>query len=701
MKIWSFGNDVLLIAVALGCLGAPRPARAELPTEDGIGMAFRSIDLAPGQFVSVSGDHCNLTPSECLALPKGRDLAVVRQRDNGNWSGGTADGATTDACSGGTLADCDVYGTNLSYGRPVYAPVDGVVASCWRNHPNSPPNGPHPLRCCGGLVTADGSRCLFENDDGTSVACDSGRCQRFLDECDPSVCPPDATDACPITRSGNHVVLVTDDDHGVLLAHLAPGTIPERLCPLDDEFMVDANVHAPCNDCEAPVESVIPPDERPRVRRGDFLGRLGTSGASGGPHLHVHVNEVSTTNAGDIRNVANVFLRIVNAWVRPRNDVDGWTKLAGDQFPVDDGTTILHPAPFLRRDEAAGDGIRQIETTDSAVTVARRSDDRMELRSWDVDADGEIAPEDQLVTDGSVGDVAVARPGNGRNVVTAVRAANDELKLTFWRVADGGAIERADDDTSGGKAGDVSLASYPVGRGVVSAVQADSGELKLTAWNVDERDQLVRRGSATGGAVRAVELATLAKGRRASEAGVSPFRGVVTAAKNEAGVLRVTTWRFDPSTGSLSQASSLGAGAITGQIAVAAVPAESFREMVVVAARSTTGMRLLSFEVAANGALTKRWEWNLGGEAKEITVDAVSEGRFLTALQDGSGRLRLIGWHLGPNGKLTRLGEEQAGAADRVASALLRRDGGDTLLALTAVRGSNGALQLISYDTNL
>jgi len=75
--------------------------------------------------------------------------------------------------------------------------------------------------------------------------------------------------------------MLTNDGHQVLYAHLVPGSIPRRLCPLEGEFMSDANVQACANsNCPAPAEAVIPMDERPRVERGDFVGRIGRSGYS-------------------------------------------------------------------------------------------------------------------------------------------------------------------------------------------------------------------------------------------------------------------------------------------------------------------------------------------------------------------------------------------------------------------------------------
>ena len=198
-----------------------------------------------------------------------------------------------------------------------------------------------------------------------------------------------------------------------------------------------------------------------------------------------------------------------------------------------------------------------------------------------------------------------------------------------------------------------------------------------------------------------IEVATIKKGRCPAQPGADPFKGVVTASKNTFGNLRLATWGFNHNAGSFSEADEIGLGPVTGHLAVTAVPVGGSREMVVVAARTVDGMRLISLAVNAQGALTKKSE-RLLGEAKEITLNKVSNGRFLTAMQDKSGRLRLLGWWLGSDGKMIRLGDERShGAVGRVASAVIDRDGGDTLIALAAMRAANGDLKLISFDSNL
>jgi len=127
----------------------------------------------------------------------------------------------------------------LVYGQPVYAIADAEITNCWRNAPENPPNGKHH----------------------------------------PGVA------ARKIPKSGNSVMTTLSTGDRVLYAHFMPGTIPEYLCPIEAEFM----------DLPNGLNTVLPEEQRSPIHRGQFLGRVGNSGQSSGPHLHVHIQDSSNT----------------------------------------------------------------------------------------------------------------------------------------------------------------------------------------------------------------------------------------------------------------------------------------------------------------------------------------------------------------------------------------------------------------------
>lgn len=163
---------------------------------------------------------------------------------------------------------------NLIYGKPVYAVADGEVVKCWRNAPENPrPGESHPGRT-----------------------------------------------SSPKTIGGGGNALWVDVGNGetILYAHFKPGTIPTSLCPISKQFMTDAS-----NDSEA----TLPPGNRPKVKRGQFIGEAGNSGASSGPHLHIHKSKGNTP----------LPLSFESAWTKStqkqEDSVEDWTRLTNAPLP--------------------------------------------------------------------------------------------------------------------------------------------------------------------------------------------------------------------------------------------------------------------------------------------------------------------------------------------------------------------------------
>ncbi|HEX5715202.1 MAG TPA: M23 family metallopeptidase [Thermoanaerobaculia bacterium] len=148
----------------------------------------------------------------------------------------------------------------LVFGQKIYAPADGEVISCWRNAPDNP----KPDRA---LPERDGC-------DGTCDGC-KGKCEK----------KPDCS--CSIPRSGNHINIKLADGSVMLLAHLRSGTIPSGVCPKTGMYV--ENAEAKTIEGAFYKEIYIPEGSRPKIKRGQFLGQVGNSGASDGPHLHVHL----------------------------------------------------------------------------------------------------------------------------------------------------------------------------------------------------------------------------------------------------------------------------------------------------------------------------------------------------------------------------------------------------------------------------
>lgn len=239
-----------------------------------------------GNYWVVSNDHGT----------DSRDL-IIKQWTGSAWTD-KKDGAPS-----GSIENKDF----LIWDTPIHAMADGEVIACWRNAPDNPDAGDsvHPFR----------------------VFCDDV----------PGGLP------CTVPRSGNFVSIVTATGEILQSAHLKSGTIPEEICPHNEEFVADADADGVVGNFYEDI--YIPPGQRPKVKARDWIGNGGNSGASGGPHLMIWRTWVTPCGA--------IPLRLTGArFQAPFNDEPGdvWAILAGplavetldiiyDILLVCDGTT--------------------------------------------------------------------------------------------------------------------------------------------------------------------------------------------------------------------------------------------------------------------------------------------------------------------------------------------------------------------------
>ena len=172
-------------------------------------------------------------------------------------------------------ADKTVNANHLIYGKKVYSMVSGVVYNCWRNAPDNSKAG-----------TKD----------------------------------PDVLNYY-IGVGGNHMVIKTDDGVYAKHSHMIPGSIPSSLCPHNKTRF------------DSPSGSTFPPEgavtNGVRVTKGQYLGRAGNSGNSGGPHLHVHM----------LKDGAAYQMKFERGQTTPYTDSTAspngpWTMLKGSALPT-------------------------------------------------------------------------------------------------------------------------------------------------------------------------------------------------------------------------------------------------------------------------------------------------------------------------------------------------------------------------------
>lgn len=580
----------------------------------------------------------------------------VRRWNGSSWSGGT-----------GNSQNNQHYDWNV----PLYAPANGRIVSCWRNFPDDPtPTGAQPPN----------------NDE--------------------------------IFTGGNHLVILTEGGNAISLNHLKQDTIPVSLCPSNpgnEQYPSDVGK---TSDKEGAwrVAAYIEPADRPRVREGQLLGRVGNSGNSGGPHLHTSMKPVTgEDNFGREELGSSAPMKFRHGWahrfeISQQHTPEGWYRLRGGDFAGNPdcsgwqanapecGFKTVHASPYLRRTDASAGPVKATDTLfigqNRAVTATISSEDsHLKLIVWDLVGINKInrRGDDEA---GAAKSVALSKPASGY-VLAAVRQSNDLLKMIAYRV--GATVTRVDDQLAG-KIGALAMATTTVGNNrAVTAVKTQSGTLKVIVWDIaianNGSASIVRLGEASAGAVSAVAIS------RARN-----FNGVFVAVRDSQQNLKVIPFQISADGQTVTRRKSGQAGKIGTAIAVAPLAqgvAAGMRD-------ASGGLRIITWKVAGNGNISgpRRATATAGGISQISLLTAPHGDSNLTSVvRDASGGLRLIGWAVNGNGtNLRRLGSSRAGAATQISADVVSRSypGKDPRdMVLTSVRAGNGDLKLITWDTNL
>lgn len=186
----------------------------------------------------------------------------------------------------------------LLYGKNVYAMRDGTVIACWRNAPENPPGQRHP-KIDEGVVYGGGNGFWIEHADGTRAE----------------------------------------------YAHFIPGSVAASLCP-HNNALLPAKIASPIVEHAWP-HIMVPAGKRATVRRGQLLGRVGNSGTSSNPHLHIHVEQggTATTVKSGGTPVQIDFRRGLSAPRDQSNPSPTWKSFAGK--PIPGGPVLVWPPRTL------------------------------------------------------------------------------------------------------------------------------------------------------------------------------------------------------------------------------------------------------------------------------------------------------------------------------------------------------------------
>jgi hypothetical protein len=552
---------------------------------------------------------------------------------------------------------------------PLHAPVDGQVIACWRGMPDDDVDG-DAVNCPGG----------------------TGRC----------------------IQGGNHVTILTSDGKLLFFGHLQQDSIPTSVCPITETYLysTDPKVCTLGGDWGG-LRSGSRLDlrnEAPReIKKGQFLGRVGTSGSGRGVHLHMHVTEYGHDGVNPCARYYEP-LEFTESWYQPRTvgvepSGTNWTKLQTARLPIDGSSLILWPDPMgPRQDEVhleAGTLPALVATTSGGVVAFRNAQGFLALTSFGFVSDQFDL--DRSTTAGAVSAIALAPISSGRHVVAAVRNRSGNLRVIPYYVTSGSLIRGVGRTEGGISLVDVTRA--PSHNGVVVAVKNESGGVSVIDYSVTETSAQVltvsRNGTATSAStIDNLGIARVIAGKAMTEI-FGVFQGVVTAERRLSdNAVVVRSWSVSAQ-GTVAQTDAEVATAASNNAVFAAndvdvtVVGNSFREFAVVSSRvsPSNSLRLQTWEISTSGQLRRVGEENAGAIGV-LASTKVGTRDVITAITDRSSNFLGISWGVGLEGSLRRVGTRNANFVSQVASA------GPSGYFTAAWRDSTNEIVLVNYLTN-
>ncbi|WP_437926523.1 hypothetical protein WMF37_47215 [Sorangium sp. So ce291] len=583
-----------------------------------------------------------------------------------------------------TLTSSPSRNDDAGWGMPFYSPVDGEIIACLRSLPDDVAAGSEPAACPG------------TNNANTCVA------------------------------GGNHVVIRIAqpgpllNEHIITLAHLREDSIPEELCPIDDDIVFNTD---PKNCTLAGWTGALRQSARLDlrgispipVRQGEFIGRMGLSGNTGSVHLHMGASEITTDSSGNTCE-KEVEIEFDEAWSQPL--VPGveptplaWDRLDGDGPQIDGTEYLLFPDPLgPRTDEVAievGSLPALALTPAGGVAAYRNASGNLAAVGFEPDANSQLvfgmpAEED------AVSGVALSRINDtSPHAVAAVINSDDKLQLIPYYVDGAADVIRGigrTESTAG--VGQVEATRSPTHDGIVVAIKNSSNAISVINYGVTTTDieelTVSRRGSdASSLAIADVDIATVVKGRGASQSS-GAWKGVVTVERRSSdNTMWVRSWSIDSAgttvtlidTEQVTDATTSQALTVT-DVDVTVTGAGSGREFAVVSGATAAGLRVQTWEISNTGQLARIDQWN-AGVVTGISSARVGAQDAVVGVRSSSGT-SLISFHVNSLGELGR-----GGTRDLANVASLALDGRSTEedFVFMAPDGSS-EVSLFHYLTN-
>lgn len=244
---------------------------------------------------------------------------------------------------------------------------------------------------------------------------------------------------------------------------------------------------------------------------------------------------------------------------------------------------------------------------------------------------------------------------------------------------------RGDSDWQAGFVGEIAAIKHQSQQSV-TAVRTQAKTLKLIAWRVNANGSITRTGD-SGSQAGWASWISIAKNPTGSR--------YVTAVRTRSGNLKLISWDINNTGTNITRLGDSGNQA--GKASMIKIVAVSNNRFVTAVQTEAKSLKLIGWRLNNNGSLTRLADsGSAAGVVRDISMAALSGGRILTAVRTEGGTLKLITWQV-TDGAIMRLGDSgnQAGSARNIRVTI---DGFDH--AITAVKQANGTLKLITWGIN-
>jgi hypothetical protein len=293
------------------------------------------------------------------------------------------------------------------------------------------------------------------------------------------------------------------------------------------------------------------------------------------------------------------------------------------------------------------------------LTAIRSKERRLKLISWQVQNDGSISRLSDSGEDGQ--EVTNLDLAKGQKIITAYCNASNNLQLASWTIDKKGEIKRiADSDPQPEVVNEIKIAMIS-NTIFVTVCRTKEDYLKLISWRLKKDGTFQRLDEASISSQKISEISVQV---------IAGRKHLVSSVGTDMNLLKLYVWNVS-SKGKIKVLSDSGFQA--GKATV--IRSEYNDPHLVTSGRAGNGrLKLIAWQIGDDGKTITRLS-DSGDQAGVINDNALISltGKLVSAVRTSSDNLKLIAWHLGSTGIITRIGDSGS-PTDAVSKVILSKE---------------------------